>query len=106
MAVDTSVLLAIFKGEPKGERWLESLQSAAETKTLLVSSVVVSEIRSFFSSDSECRKAMQSLNLEHSTLTEEASLLAGKMFRMYRQQGGPRNDTPRLSRSGPCCHSS
>ena len=83
-------LLAIFKGEPKGALWLECLQSAAEAGTLLVSSVVLAEIRSFFPSDNACRKALRDLGLRHSALTEEASLLAGKIFRAYRHEGGPR----------------
>jgi predicted nucleic acid-binding protein len=90
VAVDTSVLLAIFKGEPKGERWLECLQSAAETATLLISSVVFAEIRSFFPSDDACRNTLLSVHLKHSPFTEEAALLAGKLFRTYRNQGGPR----------------
>ena len=90
VAVDTSVLLAIFKGEPKGEHWLECLQSTAETATLLVSSVVLAEIRSFFPSGEACRKTLCSIHLRHSPFTEEASLLAGKLFRTYRNQGGPR----------------
>ena len=90
VAVDTSVLLTIFKGEPKGEDWLECLQSTAETATLLVSSVVLGEIRSFFPSGEACRKTLRSIHLRHSPFTEEASLLAGKLFRTYRHQGGPR----------------
>jgi len=90
VAVDTSVLLTIFKCEPKGEGWLDCLQSAAETATLLVSSVVFAEIRSFFPSDDACRKTLRTIHLRHSPFTEEASLLAGKLFRIYRDQGGPR----------------
>ncbi len=90
VAVDTSVLLAIFKGEPKGELWLECLQSAAEAAALLISSVVFAEVRSFFPSDDACRKALRDLDLRHSPLTEEASLQAGNIFRRYRIEGGPR----------------
>ena len=91
VAVDTSVLLAIFKGEPKGESWLECLQSAAETAALLVSSVCsFAEVRSFFPSDDACRKALRSIDLRHSPFKEEASLLAGKLFRTYRNEGGRR----------------
>ncbi len=49
VAVGTSVLLAIFKGESKGELWLKSLQSAAEAASLLVSSVVFVEVMILFS---------------------------------------------------------
>lgn len=90
VAVDTLVLLAIFKGEPKGKPWLECLQSAAETASLLASSVVLAEIRSFFPSDEACRKALRNLDLRHSPLTEDASLLAGKIYSSYRKEGGPR----------------
>jgi predicted nucleic acid-binding protein len=37
-----------------------------------------------------CRKALRDLDLRHSPLTEESSLLAGKIFRVYRGEGGPR----------------
>ena len=90
IAVDTSVLLAIFKGEPRGELWLDCLQSAAESATLLLSTVAFSEVRSFFESDAACLKAIRALDLRYSSLTEEASLLAGKIFRDYRRAGGPR----------------
>ncbi len=88
--MDTSVLLAVFKGEPKGELWLECLQSASEAAKLLVSSVALAEIRSFFPSDDACRNALRNLDLKHSPLNEDASLLAGKIFRAYRKEGGPR----------------
>jgi hypothetical protein len=90
IAVDTSVLLAIFKGEPKGELWLKCLLSAAETASLVVSSVVLAECRSYFPSDDACQKALAALEIRHSPLTEEASLLAGTIFRVYRDEGGPR----------------
>jgi len=90
VAVDTSVLLAIFKGESRGELWLETLRSAAEAASLLLSTIVLAEARSFFPSDDAWRKALRDLELKHSPLTEAASLLAGKIFRAYRNEGGPR----------------
>ena len=90
VAVDTSVLLSILKGEAKGELWLERLQSEAEVASLLVSTVAFAEIRSWFPSDAACRKALRELDLQHSPLSEEAALLAGKIFRAYRNEGGPR----------------
>ncbi|HEY0793845.1 MAG TPA: type II toxin-antitoxin system VapC family toxin [Chthoniobacterales bacterium] len=89
-AVDTSVLLAIFKGEFQGVAWLECLHTTAERGALLVSSVVVAEVRSFFPSDAACLEALQGLDLHHSPLTEEAALLAGEIFCAYRLEGGPR----------------
>jgi len=90
ISVDTSVLLSIFQGEAAGQRWLEFLQGLAETKNLIVSSIVVAEVRSFFPNDAQCLKALRALELRHSVLDEESALLAGKIFRAYRNEGGPR----------------
>lgn len=90
VAVDTSVLLAIFKGESKGERWLECLQVAGEAASLLVSTVVYAEVRSFFPSDTACQTALHYLDLRYSPLSEESASLAGGIFREYRKAGGAR----------------
>lgn len=90
MAVDTSVLLSIFKGEPNGEKWLKCLYTTSETKKLLVSMVVVSEIRSFFPSDRHCQKTLEEIDLHASEMTEEGAFLAGSIFRSYRSAGGSR----------------
>lgn len=90
IAIDTSVLLAIFKGEPSGEKWLDALQSAAASGALVVSSVVYAEVRSFFASDAACRSALDALDISHSPLSEESATLAGRIFRVYRKEGGPR----------------
>lgn len=90
LAVDTSVLLAIFKGEFAGEAWLGCLQDAAEKTALGVSSVVLAEARSFFPSHRACLDALLELDIRHSPLDEASALLAGQTFRHYRAEGGPR----------------
>ena len=55
------------------------------------------EIRSFFPSDSACRTALRELDLRHSALSEEAANLAGRIFRQYRKEGGPRQRFCRTS---------
>lgn len=91
IAVDTSALLSIFKGEAEGEAWLDLLQTLSQSKSLIVSPIVLGEIRSFFPSDTTCMKAIQSLDLRVSDLDKDSSLLAGKIFRDYRAKGGPRS---------------
>lgn len=90
LAVDTSVLLAIFKDEVDGEAWLDCLQTTAATASLVISSIVLAEVRSLFRSDDVCKRRLRDLGLRHTPLTEEAALLAGKIFRTYRDEGGPR----------------
>jgi len=90
LAVDTSVLLAIFKGETDGEAWLGCLQTAAEIASLVISSVVLAEARSFFRSDDVCKRKIRDLGVRHTPHSEETALLAGKIFQTYRNEGGPR----------------
>lgn len=90
LAVDTSAVLAIFKGETSGAAWLECLRSAAEIATLVISSVALAEVRSFFPSDEACRRNLRDLHLRHDALSERSALLAGELFRRYREEGGPR----------------
>jgi predicted nucleic acid-binding protein len=66
------------------------LQSAAEKTMLGISSIVLAEVRSFFPSHHACLQALADLDLQHSPLTDESSLLAGQIFRRYRDEGGPR----------------
>jgi predicted nucleic acid-binding protein len=90
LALDTSVLIAIFKGENSAELWLRLLERTAESASLLVSSVVLAEVRSYFADDAKCTNAMERLDVMHSALSEESAMLAGKIFREYRREGGPR----------------
>lgn len=90
IAIDTSVLLAIFKGEAEGAAWLSTLAVAAQSESLAATPVVIAEIRAFFGSDQECTEALSTIRIVRSELTLESALLAGSIFRLYRRQGGPR----------------
>lgn len=90
LAVDTSALLAVFKGEADGAAWLECLRSAAEVATLVISSVALAEVRAFFPSDNACRRKLREMSLRHDPPSEKCALLAGEIFRRYRNEGGPR----------------
>jgi predicted nucleic acid-binding protein len=56
----------------------------------VASSIVLAEVRSLFPSDESCRKRLRDLEIRHDALTEEMVLLAGKIFCIYRNEGGPR----------------
>lgn len=90
LAVDTSAILAVLKAESDGASWLECLHSAAEVATLVISSVTLAEVRSFFRADDVCRHKLRELHLRHDAVSERAALLAGEIFQRYRDEGGPR----------------
>jgi predicted nucleic acid-binding protein len=91
IAIDTSVLLAIFKGEPTADAWVHTLQDRAKSARLIACGVVWAEVRAFFQKDKDCKNAFSTLGIEFSELDESVCLLAGQIQQAYRKHGGKRN---------------
>lgn len=89
-AVDSSVLLSIFKGEDGHEAWLELLAERAAGARLVACEVVWAEVGGFFDDFDELRESFDLLTVEFDPITAEAAHLAGRYFRRYREQRGPR----------------
>ncbi len=84
IAVDTSVLLDVFSGDPTfGPRSREALRRAYDSGSLLASDVVWSEVRAHFESDASFEAAMDSLGIQYVPLSDEAARLAGSYWRTY-----------------------
>lgn len=90
LAVDSSVLLAIFNGEPNAGRWMEALIEGRRQGQLVVCDIVYAEIAPAFPSKSDLDDVLEKLGAHFEPITTEASWLAGKTFRAYRRAGGPR----------------
>ncbi len=89
-AVDTSVLLAVFKGEPGHEAWIERLAERAAAAPLVVCDVVFAEMAAFFPELDRLVEALAVLELRFDPILPRAAHAAGRRFRAYRDQGGPR----------------
>lgn len=90
VAIDSSVIIAILKGECNAEAWTLRLRELAETGTLLISSVALAEVRGICASDEECMTQLRKLKVRHSLMNKHAAMLAGEIFKQYRGAGGPR----------------
>ena len=91
LAVDTSVLLSIFKGEAEGAAWLARLQTEAISRPLIACAVVWAEVRAFFPDDASCRNAFSALGIQFSESDETTAVLAGGIYRNYKRKGGNRS---------------
>lgn len=89
-AVDSSVLWAIFKGEPAGGAWLEKLIELRGQGELPVCEIVWAETRPAFASAQTHAAAMDQLGVTFSALDATAAALAGELFNRYRRAGGAR----------------
>jgi len=90
LAVDTSVLLAIFKAEPGAKPWLEALIDARRGGRLVICEVVYAELSPFFGQKMELETQLTHMGMQLEPIGSEAAWLAGTMFKTYRHDGGPR----------------
>jgi predicted nucleic acid-binding protein len=90
-AVDTVALIAIDRGEPDAEAWLERLADARGEGGLVICDVVAAEFYSAVMNDRDFLATLADLGIEFSPASREASCVAGRIFRSYRDAGGPRN---------------
>ncbi len=90
-AVDSSVLVAIYKGEQDGEAWLEAIQTQGETGRLIVCDVVLAETAALFGDAKGIISFLQDLNIEYDPIRPEAAIFAGEIFKAYRRAGSPRH---------------
>jgi hypothetical protein len=89
-AIDTSVLIAIAKGEADSRGWAERLAQGRAEGDLVVCDVVAAEFFALVLSESKFERSMDALGIAYSPISLDAARLAGRIFRAYRREGGPR----------------
>lgn len=89
-AVDTSVLIAIAKGEADAVAWVEVLVAARSEGDIVACDVVAAELFAAVMDVRKIRRSLRDLGIVFSPTSLAASQLAGRIFKEYRRQGGPR----------------
>jgi hypothetical protein len=89
-AVDTSVLLAVLKGEDDAEQWAERLARCRAGGDLVLCDVVAAELFALLLDDAKFKRTLSEFSIGYSPISIEAACLAGRIFRSYRREGGPR----------------
>lgn len=89
-AVDSSVLLAAFNGEPSAAAWLNLLIGARREGQLVVCDVVYAELSPAFASKADLEDALRKLGIAFEAISPASAWQAGARFRAYRDAGGPR----------------
>jgi predicted nucleic acid-binding protein len=89
-AVDTAVLIAIDQGESGAAAWVECLADARAEGALVICDVVAAEFYAVVMDDREFDSVLADLGISHSPVSPAAARLAGRIFRRYRDAGGPR----------------
>lgn len=89
-AVDTSVLIAIDQDEPLAEAWVECLAAARTDGALVLCHIVAAEFFAVVMNEQDFDATLSDLGIHLATPNRQATLHAGRIFRTYRDHGGPR----------------
>jgi predicted nucleic acid-binding protein len=90
-AVDTNILLDILLPNEKFfVRSQKALETAAAAGALVICDLVYAELCVHFESQAVCDDFLSDATIHTEALSRPASFLASRVWRRYRQQGGPR----------------
>ena len=91
-AIDTNVLLDILvPNENFVDLSSQKVEEAAGQGSLVMCDIVYAELCVHFPSQSGCDRFVEDLEIRVEPLSRDASFLASRTWRTYRQQGGRRN---------------
>jgi predicted nucleic acid-binding protein len=90
-AVDTSVLIDIFRGDPDyGRLSSDALRRCVKEGQVVACEVVWAELAAVFPSREMLHDAMEALPIEFLPMERAAAVVAGETWRLYRSRGGKR----------------
>lgn len=90
-AVDTNVLLDVFKPDPQfAQLSAVALRRCASEGALIACDAVWAEATGEFPSNEEAEGAMDRLGVEFDPIDRTVAVQAGSVWRRYRVSGGPR----------------
>jgi predicted nucleic acid-binding protein len=89
-AVDTSVLITIDQGEPDAEAWVRCLADCRREGSLVINEIVAAELFAVLLDEAAFDDLLSGLGLCFQPISLPASQEAGRIFREYRDRGGPR----------------
>lgn len=90
LAIDSSGLIALFKGEADSERWFNLILSHARREQLLVCDVVFAEVAPFMPDPDTFLSRLDGLGIRYDSIAPRSAFVAGEMYSRYRRAGGPR----------------
>ena len=90
-AVDTNVLLDVFRNDPVHcEASARVLRECIGKGTLVASDIVWAELAASFPDDSSMQDAVERLGIEFSPLEDASAMRAGRLWQQHRKRGGAR----------------
>ena len=90
LAVDSSALYAIIKGEPAAESWFDYVADLGRHERLILCEVTFAELSPFFDDHATLFTRLETFGVEFDPIQPDTAFIAGQIFSDYRRSGGPR----------------
>jgi predicted nucleic acid-binding protein len=91
-ALDSSVLILLYRKQTGWELWRDQLQSAAAAGELIISPVAFAEYSIAYPRVASALADLDRLNIFYEPISPASAYLAGQIFLRYRREGGPRQN--------------
>lgn len=89
-AIDSSVLILLYRKQTNWEAWRDRLQSAVCEGELVISPVAFAEYSIAYPSEDSALEDIERLHIIYDPIMPAAAYLAGQIFLRYRREGGSR----------------
>lgn len=89
-ALDSSILIQLYRKQAGWERWRDRLQAASAEGPLLISPVAFAEYAVAYPSVGSALADLDRLNVVYDPVAPNSAYHAGQIFLRYRREGGPR----------------
>ncbi len=89
-ALDSSVLILLYRKQAGWEAWRDRLQHAAAEGEMIISPVVFAEYSIAYPTLESARADLDRLHIFYEPIEAASAYLAGQTFLRYRREGGPR----------------
>ncbi len=89
-ALDSSVLILLYRKQTGWEAWRDRLQHAAGEGELIISPVAFAEYSIAYPTVESARADLDRLHVFYEPIKAASAYLAGQVFHRYRREGGPR----------------
>lgn len=89
-ALDSSVLIQLYRKQAGWEAWRDRLVAASSEGQLIISCVAFAEFSIAYPSLESALADLERLNIVYEPINPASACLAGQVFLKYRRTGGPR----------------
>ncbi len=91
-ALDSSILILLYRKQAGWERWRDQLQSAAAAGELIISPAAFAEYSIAYPNVESALADLDRLHIFYEPITPASAYFAGQIFLRYRREGGPRQN--------------